>query len=275
MGLQMVEIDHSKFAVEVKNGNVSVNLTKMAKSFGKKPIFWLRTQEAQDYLNELSVVQKCTTTDLLTVKQGGGYEEQGTWANDYRIAMRFAQWLSPKFSIAVDGLLVNLLTKQTRLRPELAVADNVPNVPRNHVFPVDYIEICDYPIRRVTIDGQFYYCLVDIQVAAGMDTKHRSQLERGIRKAYSFKIHTKNNGKLADYLNAEGVRILCSRSSIPFARQQFLIEFNHFISPFDAVINDYRKFDYDRFLDIIVRTKDESDRKFLCELYKVLKGGIL
>jgi prophage antirepressor-like protein len=186
-------------------------------------------------------------------------------------AKTFRKWVTSEVlpSIRKTG---QYKIERTRLRPELAVADNIPNVSRNHIFPVDYIEICDHPIRRVTIDGQFYYCLVDIQVAAGMDSRHRSQLERGIRKAYSFKIHTKNNGKLADYLNAEGVRILCSRSSIPFARQQFLVEFNRFVSPFDLIIDDYKKFDYVRFLDIIIRTKDESDRDFLYELYKQLGG---
>jgi hypothetical protein len=107
--LQMVEIDRNRFAVEVKDGNVSVNLTKMAKPFGKYPKDWLITKEAKDYLEALSVRGNLLTADLTRVIQGGKPEEQGTWAFDYRIAMRFAQWLSPEFSIAVDELLLNLL----------------------------------------------------------------------------------------------------------------------------------------------------------------------
>lgn len=107
--LQVVEIDHQKFAVELLNGNVNVNLTQMAKPFGssKKPDNWLRLDESKSYLNVLSVSQKRDTVDLVKVKQGG--QNQGTWCTDYRIAMRFAQWLSPEFSIYVDELLVNLL----------------------------------------------------------------------------------------------------------------------------------------------------------------------
>ena len=107
--LQLVEIDHQKFAVELLNGNMSINLTQMAKPFGrsKRPDNWLRLDESKDYLNVLSVSQKRATADLLQVKQGG--KNQGTWCTDYRIAMRFAQWLSPEFSIMVDEMLVNLL----------------------------------------------------------------------------------------------------------------------------------------------------------------------
>lgn len=107
--MQMVEIDHSKFAVEILSGNASVNLTQMAKPFGrsKKVDNWLKTQESKDYLNVLSVSLKIDTVDLVKVKRGG--QNQGTWCNDYRIAMRFAQWLSPEFSIMVDEMLVNLL----------------------------------------------------------------------------------------------------------------------------------------------------------------------
>ena len=109
MNLQVVEIDHQKFAVELQNGNVNVNLTQMAKPFGrsKQPVQWLRSEESKSYLETLSVLRKCSTADLLKVKQGG--QNQGTWCTDYRIAMRFAQWLDPRFALMVDELLVNLL----------------------------------------------------------------------------------------------------------------------------------------------------------------------
>jgi len=106
--LQMVEIDHSKFAVEVINGNVRVNLTQMAKQFRKRPADWLRTEESESYLSKLASVKKCVLTDLVSVRNGG--KNPGTWAFDFRVAMRFAQWLDPYFAIMVDDLLVKLLT---------------------------------------------------------------------------------------------------------------------------------------------------------------------
>jgi hypothetical protein len=110
--LQMVEIDHSTFSVQLHDENVSVNLSQMAQPFGKVPKDWLRTDESKRYIEALTDRQKCPSTDLMTVVKGGDAEAQGTWVHDYRIAMRFAQWLSPAFSVQVDELLVNLLMGQ-------------------------------------------------------------------------------------------------------------------------------------------------------------------
>jgi len=119
LGLQVVEIDQSKFAIQMMDGNISVNLTKMAKPFGKskQPSNWLKTKESKEYINTLSVPLKVGTADLLSVRHGGDPDEQGTWANDYRLAMRFAQWLSPEFAIKVDEMLVNQLLKRSIKKP--------------------------------------------------------------------------------------------------------------------------------------------------------------
>lgn len=111
MRLEMVEIDHNRFAAEILRGNARINMTQMAKPFGesKKPTKWLRTDEAQAYVKAISVVQKCPTADLVEVRQGGTPEMQGTWCNDRRIALRFAQWLSPKFSVLVDEAIMRLM----------------------------------------------------------------------------------------------------------------------------------------------------------------------
>ena len=111
MRLEMVEIDHNRFAAEIFRGNARINMTQMAKPFGesKKPTKWLRTDEAQAYIKAISVVQKCPTADLVEVRQGGHPEMQGTWCNDRRIALRFAQWLSPEFSVMVDEVIMRLM----------------------------------------------------------------------------------------------------------------------------------------------------------------------
>jgi hypothetical protein len=142
--LQMVEIDHNKFAVELMNGNASVNLTQMSKPFGrsKRPEVWLRTQESADYIDAVSVALKSATADILTVKQGG--TNQGTWAHDYRIAMRFAQWLSPQFSIEVDELLIKLLTKQS------IVAE-----PINGVWPLIQNGTVGYPRKEIYVSAGY------------------------------------------------------------------------------------------------------------------------
>ena len=95
--LEMVEVNQSRFAAEILSGNASINLTQMAKPFGKIPKDWLRTEEAKRYIKAISVGQKCLTADLVEVRNGGRPENQGTWCKDYRIALRFAQWLRTEF----------------------------------------------------------------------------------------------------------------------------------------------------------------------------------
>jgi len=108
--LQMVEIDHAKFAVELLGENVNVNLTQMAVAYGKKVNDWLRSDEASSYIQAVAETGKCASADLVYVRKGGIPGNQGTWAKDRRIAVRFAQWLDPYFAIMVDDLLVKLLT---------------------------------------------------------------------------------------------------------------------------------------------------------------------
>ena len=112
--IEFVEALQSRFAVERIQDNLKVNLTQMAKPFGeaKSPGQWLRYKEPQEYLKALSDVLKSTSTDLLIVRKGGNVQYQGTWCTDYRIALRFAQWLSPEFSVAVDTLLLGMITRQ-------------------------------------------------------------------------------------------------------------------------------------------------------------------
>lgn len=50
-----------------------------------------------------------TQSEVIVVRKGNSSEfEQGTWCTDYRIAMRFAQWLNAEFAWMVDDLLVRI-----------------------------------------------------------------------------------------------------------------------------------------------------------------------
>ena len=271
--LTPMTIDHFNYegnAISIIiNGDVKFNATQMAKKFGKRPSDWLRTEESKSYIDALSKSQKCDLADLVKVKYGGSNDEKGTWFES-KLAIRFAQWLNPYFAVAVDAHLESLLFKPTKLKPELAVPDDIPNVSRNYIFKPTIIIISNNSIRRVNINDKFYYCLVDIQKSAGMG-KYRSRLQREVEKCYSFKIRTASNGKLANYINKDGIIIMLKRTSLKQA-ESFLIEFLSYISPFITEI-DYKKFDYAKFLDIIVKTKDDKDREFLYNIYKNI-GGI-
>lgn len=127
--IELVQVDGKELAIERQGENCWVNLTEMAKPFGKRPVDWLKQQYVKDYLQSLADEindQKdvrpfgsdqsdvchftpITPEDLIIVRKGGGRKgEAGTWCTDYRIAMRIAQWLDTRFSVKVDTLLVRI-----------------------------------------------------------------------------------------------------------------------------------------------------------------------
>lgn len=123
--IELVQVDGKELAIERQSENCWVNLTEMAKPFGKKTAHWLRLKETQDYLKALAdeinnqsdkshlapdqvADSQLGIDDLIIVRYGGRKGEAGTWCTDYRIAMRFAQWLDARFSVKVDTLLVRI-----------------------------------------------------------------------------------------------------------------------------------------------------------------------
>lgn len=107
--LQVITVGKTTFPVEVRDGRLAVNLTAMAKPYGKLPKDWADTQKAQRYLSIISKRGKILLADLLEVRQGGYPGNAGTWAYDRRIATRFAQWLDEELEVAVDDLLVDIM----------------------------------------------------------------------------------------------------------------------------------------------------------------------
>lgn len=102
-------------AFDFSKNQLMVNATEMGKPFGKSPKDFLRTQSAQEYITAFSARLKCLPTDLVQVVNGGN--NFGTWFHQ-KIALRFAQWLSPEFAIWVDEKIEELLTKgRTEIAP--------------------------------------------------------------------------------------------------------------------------------------------------------------
>lgn len=114
--VEVMEFHGTKIAFEEINGKMMVNATQMAKPFGKErsPYNWLRTQQAKDLVNAVSVAHICGTDDLQVVRQGG--VNQGTFFQE-DVALFFAQWLSPEFYLACNRKLKELLTKQALILP--------------------------------------------------------------------------------------------------------------------------------------------------------------
>jgi phage antirepressor YoqD-like protein len=91
---------------QIGNGDVMVNATEMAKNFGKRPIDFLQNQQTQLFISEYSKVRNSTLADLVKVTKGG--VDSGTWMHE-DIALEFARWLSPTFSIWCNDRIKELL----------------------------------------------------------------------------------------------------------------------------------------------------------------------
>jgi hypothetical protein len=103
------------------------NATKAAQAFGTTPKDWLRTQEAQKYID--AVRRKCLTEQnqsvnrkeavtrnpvteqdqLVIVKQGGS--DQGTWLHP-KLGIVFARWLNVDFALWCDEIIDGILHGQ-------------------------------------------------------------------------------------------------------------------------------------------------------------------
>lgn len=91
-------------------GPTMVNATEMAKAFGKRPVEWLRSQQAKEYISALSKVRKCTFDDMVIVKRGAATNGGGTWLHS-DLAIEFARWLSPEFSIWCNDIIKALMQR--------------------------------------------------------------------------------------------------------------------------------------------------------------------
>lgn len=88
------------------NNNTLINATEMARVFGKFPKDFLKTQQTKEFIAALTSRTKIPLADLLIVKNGG--ENNGTWMHE-DLAMEFARWLSPDFSIWCNDRIKELM----------------------------------------------------------------------------------------------------------------------------------------------------------------------
>ena len=102
-------------------GNISVsfrddgylNATAIAAHFGKQPRDYLKTEQTQQYIAALADFLSTKTkilvkeNQIVNVKNGGS--ERGTWLHP-KLAIHFARWLDPKFTVWCDEQIEQLLS---------------------------------------------------------------------------------------------------------------------------------------------------------------------
>ena len=104
--LQIFNYKNEAISFKNENGTTYVNATEMAKSFGKIPANWLRTEQAKKMIEAISTSHICEVTQLLQVVNGG--EARGTWMHE-DVALVFSQWLSPEFYLWCNDRIKELM----------------------------------------------------------------------------------------------------------------------------------------------------------------------
>lgn len=83
-----------------------INATEAARSFGKRPVDWLRLDETKAYLEILANQLNCEPASLLETRRGR--YNSGTWLHP-KLAVAFARWLDMRFSVWCDAQIDNLI----------------------------------------------------------------------------------------------------------------------------------------------------------------------
>lgn len=103
---------------QTDDGSVMVNATEMAKPFNASPAFWLRNQQAQEFLRSYCELRNRKSEDVLNVVHGDG---GGTWMHE-DVALEFARWLSPSFAIWCNDRIKELLKVGMTAMPQTVEA---------------------------------------------------------------------------------------------------------------------------------------------------------
>ncbi len=102
----------SNITFELSGGEVMVNLTEMAKAFGKRPNDFLGLPSTNELIEAVTRKFGITRSEVVTTIKGNYSDgrNQGTWANRL-VALSFAQWLSVDFHLICLEKIEELLTQ--------------------------------------------------------------------------------------------------------------------------------------------------------------------
>jgi hypothetical protein len=102
------------------------NATQAAERFGRRVDVWAKSQDTKDYIAALCEVSNTTEKGYLKTKRGAG---GGTWLHP-KLAVHFARWLDPKFSVWCDVQIDSLIRGKDdwrKLRHQSASSFKVAN----------------------------------------------------------------------------------------------------------------------------------------------------
>lgn len=109
-GTSVMLYNETNITLELKNGDVMVNLTEMAKAFGKRPIDFLRLPSTDQLIKAIVRKSHISENQVVIQRHGAPQFGGGTWGNRL-IALSFAQWLDVDFHLLCLEKIEELLTR--------------------------------------------------------------------------------------------------------------------------------------------------------------------
>ncbi len=160
--LKTFNYESSSITFQRENGDIMVNLTEMAKPFGKMPAHFLSNTQTKEFI--VALEESFTIGIPIVVVQNGGINP-GTWAHQ-KLALKFAAWLHPKFELWVYDRIEELMRQgYTKLdtinRKELALMllqaeEDREKMEKELQIKQARLELQDAEIRKATPKVEYY-----------------------------------------------------------------------------------------------------------------------
>ena len=147
--LQKFQFEGTDVSFELNQNALMINATELSQKFNKKPVEFLRNQEIQDYIKVYCQSENSHFEDLVKIVRGG--KNAGTWLHQ-KLAIRFAQWLSPEFSIWVDKKIEEILSNGRPSEPTMPKQIASGNLINQDIL---YFEIKEYENGTITTPSHF------------------------------------------------------------------------------------------------------------------------
>ena len=181
--------------------NIMVEVTGMAKAYGKKIAEWRRLPSTQKFLNDLMTEMGFSHTEDLIYSEKGGANGGCTWMHQL-VLIEFARWLDSKFAIWCNKMIIEVIRQ--RFMNEMAQLNNEINQ-LNNTISQQQITINNLQSQsnnwgpkasyydQVLQNTEYKYTLRDIQQNLGLKVSYKKLAKLLITDGYAFR---NNNGLL-------------------------------------------------------------------------------
>lgn len=109
----IVKFDYQGASITFNNNDAElmINATQMAKPFGKQVGHFLENNSTESYKEAIKARYRLSDEDVLVAVKGGFHDKQGTWMHRL-LALEFARWLSPEFSLWCNERILDIMNNR-------------------------------------------------------------------------------------------------------------------------------------------------------------------